>query len=197
MKKFLLLLVSLFTLFFPASALAADDGWIYAGRFGLLWSPPVAHNVDMFLINHLTTFRGITSVRNPESQLPYDVYYKHDHAADTGDNHHEYNNHSFRFQVKIVPLSIHGTTMGSGTHGGTIVCSYKITAKGAFGVDMKSFKVFDTKTHQLLFSAEGDFGSEQMYKESAAEAILKDSAPHPVFQSTASQLNGAGYYKYR
>lgn len=197
MKKFFFILVALFTFAFSSSVSAADDDWIYAGRFGLLWTPPVAHNVDMYLINHLTTFRGITSMRDSESQLPYDIYYKHDHSTDTGDNHHEYNNHSFQFQVKIVPLNVHGTTMGSGTYAGTIICSYKIAAKGAFGVVMKSFKIFDTNTDQQLFNAEGNFGSEIMYKDSAAEAILKDSAPHPVSQSTANQLNGTGYYKYR
>lgn len=197
MKKFILILVSLFTLLFSSSALAADADWVYAGRFGLLLKPPVAHNVDMYLINHLTVFRGNTSFRDPEGQLPYDVYYKHDHSTDTGDNHHAANNHSFQFQVKIVPLNVYGKPMGSGTYAGTIVCEYKVAAKGAFCVVMKSFKVFDTNTHQQLFSAEGNFGSEQMYKESAAEAILKESAPHPVFQGTAIQLNGAGYYRYR
>ena len=197
MKKFFLVIISLFTLLFSSSAFAADDDWIYAGRFGLLWRPPISHNVDMYLVNHLTTFRGNTSMNDPEGQLPYDVYYKHDHSTDTGDNQHEYNNHSFRFQVKIVPLSIKGNTMGSGITAGTIVCSYTVAAKGAFCVIMKSFKVFDTQTHQQLFNAEGDFWSEQMYKDSAAEAILKESAPHLVFQSTANQLNGVGYYKYR
>ena len=64
MKKFFFILVALFTFAFSSSVSAADDDWIYAGRFGLLWTPPVAHNVDMYLINHLTTFRGITSMRD-------------------------------------------------------------------------------------------------------------------------------------
>ena len=61
MKKFFLVIISLFTLLFSSSAFAADDDWIYAGRFGLLWRPPISHNVDMYLVNHLTTFRGNTS----------------------------------------------------------------------------------------------------------------------------------------
>ena len=138
MKKFFLILVFLLTLVFSSSALAADDGWVYVGRLGLLWTPPIAHNVDMYLINHLTTFRGNTSMNNPVSQLPYDVYYKHDNSTDTGDNQHEYNNHSFQFQVKIVPLNVYGETMGSGTHTGTILCSYTVATKGAFCVVMKS-----------------------------------------------------------
>ncbi len=197
MQKFFLVIISLFTLLFSSSAFAADDDWIYAGRFGLLRRPPISHNVDMYLVNHLTTFRENTSINNPESQLPYDVYYKHDHSTDTGDNQYEYDNHSFQFQVKIVPLNLYGKKMGSGITAGTIVCSYTIAAKGAFGVVMKSFKVFDTQTHQQLFNAEGNFWSEEMYKDSAAEAILKDSAPHPIINSTANQLNGISYYKYR
>ena len=54
MKKFFLVIISLFTLLFSSSAFAADDDWIYAGRFGLLWRPPISHNVDMYLVNHLT-----------------------------------------------------------------------------------------------------------------------------------------------
>lgn len=56
MKKFFFILVALFTFAFSSSVSAADDDWTYAGRFGLLWTPPVAHNVDMYLINHLLHF---------------------------------------------------------------------------------------------------------------------------------------------
>lgn len=116
---------------------------------------------------------------------------------DTGDNQHEYNNHSFQFQVKIVPLNIFGKIIGSGISAGTIVCSYNIVAKGSYRIVMKSYKIFDTKTHQQLFNAEGDFDAEQLYIDSAAETILKESSPHPVFAGLANQLNGTEYYKYR
>ena len=46
MKKFFLVIVSLFALLLSSTALAADDDWIYAGRFGLLWRPPISHNVE-------------------------------------------------------------------------------------------------------------------------------------------------------
>ena len=197
MKNLVTVVIFLCTLLFSTSVFAADDGWVYAGRFGLLRNPPIAHNVDMYLVNHLTTYRGAVSYNDPEGQMPYDVYYMHDHSTDTGDNQHEYNNKSFQFQVKIVPLSITGKKMGSGVWAGTIVCSYTIASKGAYGVVMKSFKVFDNETHQQLFTAAGNFESEQLYQGSAAEAILKESSPHPVYRGEASQLNGIGYYKYK
>lgn len=197
MKKIFLLIIFLFSLLFSSSAFAIDNDWIYAGRFGLLVHCPVSHNLDMYVINHLTTFRGTSSFPGPGSQLPYDVYYKHDHSMDTGDNQHEYNNHSFQFQVKIVPLNIFGKIIGSGISAGTIVCSYNIAEKGSYRIVMKSYKIFDTKTHQQLFNAEGDFDAEQLYIDSAAETILKESSPHPVFAGLANQLNGTEYYKYR
>lgn len=196
MKKIFSILAFLFLFLFMTTICAAEEGWIYAGRFGLLEKPAVPHYVDMYLINHLTTFRGITRFSDPEAQMPYDVYYRHDHSTDTGYKSPA-NNHSFLFQVKIIPLNIHFTTMGSGYYGGAIVCEYRIAAKGAYCVVPKSFKIYDIKSDKLIFNAEGNFGSEQLYKASAAETILKESCPHPVYYGQAYQLNGAGYYRFR
>lgn len=127
MRKIVTVLILLCSVFFISLTASAEDNWIYAGRFGLLWKPPVAHNVDMFLVNHLTTFRGNTNSSDPEAQLPFDVYYKHDHSTDTGNENSEADLRSYRFQVKIVPLNIKGTTMGPGYYGGTIVCDYRVS----------------------------------------------------------------------
>ena len=57
--------------------------------------------------------------------------------------------------------------------------------------------VFDTITHEKLFEATGNMGSEQLYTDSAAEAVLKISGDHPVDGGESSKLSGVGYYPYR
>lgn len=173
------------------SSVAGAADWEYAGRFGRPWEPPIAHNVDMFLVNHIKTWSGDTKV-----QLPCDVYYRHDHSTDTGDYKHDFANQSFRFEVKIVPLNVNGGTMGKGVHGGTIFCEYIVAAQGVYGVIMKSFRVVDTETGELLFEATGKMGAEQLYEHTAAEAVLKLSGDHPVDGGLSSQLHGAGEYPY-
>ena len=189
MKKFAVLLCMALVCLVSSVAGAAD--WEYAGRFGGPRKPPVAHNVDLFLINHLKEWSGDTKV-----QLPYDVYYRHDHATDTGDYKLEYANQSFQFEVKIVPLNIYGKTMGKGLYGGTILCEYAVAARGVYGVGIKGFRVIDTETGELLFEATGQMGTEQLYEGTPAEAILKQSGDHPVDGGLSSQLHGVGEYPY-
>ncbi|WP_152524077.1 hypothetical protein [Sporomusa ovata] len=84
----------------------------------------------------------------------------------------------------------------TGTYSGTVVSEFIIAAKGVLGVSPKHQKVYDRKTNQLLFEASGDMGSEPLYKDSAAEAILKHSGDHPVSHGTSDELNGSSYYPY-
>ena len=196
MRRLLYIAAILFFLVGTSTA-SANDTWAYAGRFSLPMRPAIAHNVDMYLINHLSTWQGSKPYGGDKSYLPYDVYYMHDHSLDTGDYHLEYANQSFAFQVKIVPLNIKFATMGKGYWGGTIICDYVVSAKGVYGVTMKSFRVFDTITHEKLFEATGNMGSEQLYTDSAAEVVLKISGDHPVDGGESSKLSGVGYYPYR
>jgi len=174
-----------------ASSVASAADWEYAGRFGRSWKPPIKHHVDVFLMNHLKTWTGDTNV-----QLPCDVYYRHDHSTDTGDYKHDFPNQSFRFEAKIVPLNVNGGTMGKGVHGGTIYCEYIVAAQGVYGIVMKGFRVVDTETGELLFEAAGNMGSEQLYENTAAEAVLQISGDHPVEGGLSSQLQGAEEYPY-
>lgn len=189
MKK--LIIVICMALAGLASSVADAADWEYAGRFGRSWHPPIKHNVDMFLINHLKTWTGDANI-----QLSCDVYYRHDHSTDTGDYKHDFPNQSFRFEAKIVPLNVNGGTMGQGVFGGTIYCEYIVAAQGVYGVVMRNFRVVDTETGELLFEATGKMGSEQLYENTAAEAVLRISGDHPVRGGLSSQLHGAEEYPY-
>lgn len=191
MKKIILVLLLMIVCMVPRLASAQD--YTYAGRFYLRSMPPIAHNADMFLVNHLINKKG----EAPEGYLPYDVYYTHDHATDRGDYGLEYANQSFEFDVKIVPLNIYNKDMGTGLYAGTIYCHMIIAAQGVYGIKLTDFYVADTRKGDRLFSASGQFGSEQLYKDSAAEAILKMSGDHPVDGGKSENLGGCGTYPFR
>lgn len=167
--------------------------FVYAGRFYLRSAPPIAHNADVFLLNHLSAEKGDA----PEGYMPYDVYYAHDHSTDTGDYSLEYANQSFRFAAKIVPLNIYNKPMGDGLFAGTITCDFVIAAQGVYGIGITKFSVYDTVSGEQLFLASGQMGTEQLYAESAAEFILKQSGDHPVDGGAANQLAGVAYYPFR
>lgn len=191
MKKLMMVLMIMVVCLLPGIVSAQD--YTYAGRFYLRRVPPIAHNADMFLVNHLISHKG----EAPEGYMPYDVYYMHDHATDRGDYSLEYANQRFEFAVRIVPLNIYNKDMGMGLYAGTINCKFVIAAQGVYGVRVKDFFVTDTKKGNRLFSASGDFGSEQLCKESAAEAILKMSGDHPVDGGKSENLRGYGTYPFR
>ena len=135
MKKIILALLLMIVCMVPGLALAHD--YTYAGRFYLRSMPPIAHNADMFLVNHLINKKG----EAPEGYLPYDVYYTHDHATDRGDYGLEYANQSFEFDVMIVPLNIYNKDMGTGLYAGTIDCHMIIAAQGVYGIKLTDFYI--------------------------------------------------------
>ena len=57
MRRLLYIAAILFFLVGTSTA-SANDTWAYAGRFSLPMRPAIAHNVDMYLINHLSTWQG-------------------------------------------------------------------------------------------------------------------------------------------
>ncbi len=190
MKVIIKTLIFIMMISFSNLAFASD--WIYAGRYVLSNNIPIAPYTDLLLINHLTSYSNRTIGENSYSL--YDVYYMHDHESDTGDSAKEYDDRSFRFQAKIVPLDIYGKVMDySGTKSATIVSDFVIAAKGVFGISPKQHRVYDRKTHEILFEATGAMGGQQLYKDSAAEDILKQSGDHPVFRGASDKLNGSGY----
>ena len=86
MKKLMMVLMIMVVCLLPGNVSAQD--YTYAGRFYLRRVPPIAHNADMFLVNHLISHKG----EAPEGYMPYDVYYLHDHATDRGAYGLEYAN---------------------------------------------------------------------------------------------------------
>lgn len=189
--------IFVFILLMSFSNLVFANDWVYAGRYVLRSNFSHTHHTDVFLMNHLTSYSNQLVGTGKNDYSLYDVYYMHDHASDTGDGTKEYDDRSFQFQAKIVPLNIYGKVMDyTGTYSGTVVSEFIIAAKGVLGVSPKHQKVYDRKTNQLLFEASGDMGSEPLYKDSAAEAILKHSGDHPVSHGTSDELNGSSYYPY-
>lgn len=185
----------IFIMMISVSNLAFASDWVYAGRYVLRNDIPIAHHMDLLLMNHLTSYNNQPIGIGENSYSLYDVYYMHDHASDTGDAAKEYDDRSFRFQAKIVPLNIYGEVMDySGTNSATVVSDFVIAAKGVFGISPKQHRVYDRKTHEILFEANGAMGGQQLYKDSAAEDILKQSGDHPVFRGASEKLNGSGYY---
>ena len=173
MKRTLMLLIVLLTL---CTTVFASE-WIYAGRFVMSSEPAIAHNVDIFLINHLEKFNGQRMMRRndggADTYMPYDVYYKHDHSTDVNKDNGNYRTVAYSYQARIIPLNINNQTMGSGVFGGAIECDYKLATEGVFGVRVPSFKVYDLESKQELFSAEGNTGSEVLKANSAAHAIMQ------------------------
>ena len=196
MKTFAKILAFMILMSFSNLAFASE--WVYAGRYVLQDNFSYTHHTDVFLINHLTLYTNQPVKAGKDRYSLYDVYYMHDHASDKGDGTKEYDDRSFRFQAMIVPLNVYGEVMDyTGTYSDTVVSEFVISPKGVFGVTPKHHKVYDRKTQQLLFEATGDMGSQQLYKDSAAEAILKHSGNHPVSHGGSNELNGSGYYPYK
>lgn len=173
MKKVMIFLVVFMAM---CSYVYAAD-WIYAGRYVLSSKPVVAHNRDIFLINHLQVYSGqpMASLRiyGRNAYMPYDVYYKHDHSTDKTYSSKDSYGVSYYYQAKIIPLNNGNKPMGSGVFGGVIFCDYKLGTRGAMGVDVTSFKVCDLKSNIELFTATGNAGSEILDRSSAARAILR------------------------
>lgn len=192
MKKIMGILV--FMIIFCTSSLAFADDWTYAGRFVLRYDMP--HSTDVFIMNHLVPYSSQAIGTTHGKYMPYDVYYQHDHSTDRGGGA-EYANWHFEYNAKVVPLNIYGAPMDySGLHSGSIVTSYVIATKGSYGIIPKTFRVYDRKSHEVLFEARGTMGSEELHQNSAAEVILQQSAPHPVERGTSDKLKGHGYYAY-
>lgn len=194
--KAFVLLIGLVLLMNVANLAFANE-WTYSGRYVLHNNFSHNHHTDLLIVNHLISQNDQLVNKSGNKYSLYDVYFKHDHADDTGDSGKEYDNRSFRFKAMIVPLNNYGKPMDyKGAYSGTVLSEYVIASKGVFGVIPKIHKVYDRITSQVVFEAIGEMGSEPLYKNSAAKAMLKQSGDHPVFHGTADELNGSAYYPY-
>ena len=193
MKRLVKLVVFLLVLL--TASLAWADEWTYAGRFVLRHD--MHHSNDVFILNHLVQDNGQPIGTGSGQYMPYDVYYYHDHDNDKVFEDENVCLVTFNIQGKVVPLNVYGKPMEhKGEQCGTIVSDIDVKNAGTFGVKSQGFRVFDRVTHELLFEASGKMGYEQLYKNSAAEAILRLSAPHPVPHWSEGPM-GSVYYKYR
>ncbi|MBP2633217.1 MAG: hypothetical protein H6Q70_3845 [Firmicutes bacterium] len=146
MKVIIKTLIFIMMISFSNLAFASD--WIYAGRYVLSSNFPIAPYTDLLLMNHLTSYNNQPIGIGNNSYSLYDVYYMHEHASDTGDSTKEYDDRSFRFQAKIVPLDIYGKVMDySGTNSATVVSDFVIAAKGVFGISPKQHRVYDRRSY--------------------------------------------------
>ncbi len=165
--------LGLITLLMMISSVSFAEEWTYLGRFMLRNN--VDHTTDVLILDHLMPYKGM-----PNGFKLFDVYYYHDHSSDYYKNDGIVSITRINVQGKIVPLNQNGEKMNySGISFGTIVSDIEITNKGVFGVVPKSFRIFDSASHELIFSSQGQMRSDMLYRGSAAEYIVNVTAPHP------------------
>ncbi len=168
--KRIMWLIALLMLF---SSVSFAEEWTYLGRFML--KANIDHTTDVLILDHLMPYKGL-----PNGYKLFDVFYHHDHAGDYYKSDGIVSTTRISIQGKVVPLNQNGEKMNySGITSGTIVSDVEITNKGVFGVVPKSFRIFDSATHELIFSSQGQMRSDMLYRSSAAEYIVNVTAPHP------------------
>ncbi len=160
----------------PNATLPTDQGWVSLGHFvksSMVKEP--AHE-DIQLVSHIKADKS--------DKEGYAVYYKHDHKSDVNKSTNpNFTATSMSFEAKITPLGKDGKPIvnSNSLENGDIVCEYEISAKGAYGVTIKSFRIYGQKSHKLYYEAKLDpKNRESFYINSAAEAIAKATIPHPV-----------------
>ncbi len=160
----------------PNATLPSDQGWIPLGHFVKSKKVKEPAHEDIQLISHIKA--------DNSDKEGYAVYYKHDHKTDEDKaKNPNFTSVSMTYEAKITPLGKDGKPMANSNslENGDIICEYEMRAKGAYGITIKSFRIYGQKSHKLYYEAKLDpKNRETFYIHSAAEEIAKATVPHPV-----------------
>lgn len=141
-----------FVIKLPEPPVPLSEEWVYSD----LYSSDAP--INEFLINRLTRFAEGNS---------YYIYYKHGHTNDVLSKGQEWINYSTYFQYDIIPET------GDIAH---IICRAVIANKGVFAYYPQSIQYIYKNGASEECSCNG---YEILGKESAAESVFNESAPHP------------------